>query len=200
LTVKLGILGGSFDPLHRGHLFMAALAAEEAGLDEVLFVPAATPPHKSPGALSPVEHRLAMLEIALASEPRFAVSSIELAEGGPRYTVDTILAFSRERPGDELSFLLGMDSLLELPTWRDPERILRSVRVVAVNRPGFDAARVDAHLRNRVLVVEGNPLAISASGVRDRVARGLSIRHLVPDGVERYIEEHRLYRAGARRP
>jgi nicotinate-nucleotide adenylyltransferase len=193
---RLGVLGGSFNPVHWGHLHIALLAAEAAGLDEVLFVPAARPPHKS-GALAPAEDRLAMLRLALSDESGAGVSTIELAENGPRYTVDTLSALKAEHPDAQLAFIVGFDSLLEMPTWRDPERILAEHRVIGVDRPGVDGSSLDPDLARRVLLVEGNPLAISASQIRRRVAGGLSIRHLVPGPVEEYILAHGLYRAAA---
>lgn len=193
---RIGVFGGSFNPVHRGHLFVAMLAAEAAELERVLFVPAADPPHKEGMELAPAPHRVAMLGAALASEPGTGISDVELRPAGPRFTVDTLQVLAAERPGDELVFILGMDSLLELPGWRSPERILERHRIVAVNRPGLDAGAVPPPLASRCLLVEGNPFAISATGVRRRVAAGLPLRHLVPRAVEDYIREHGLYTAG----
>lgn len=194
---RLGVLGGSFNPVHWGHLHIGLLAAEAAGLDEILFVPAARPPHKANGALAPAEDRLAMLGLALRPEPGARVSGIELAPGGPLYTIDTLAALRAEYPDAQLSFILGLDSLQELPTWREPERILTEHRVIAVDRPGVDRSSLDARLAGRVLLVEGNPFAISSSQIRRRVAGGLPIRHLVPAPVDEYIRTRGLYRAAA---
>lgn len=194
---RLGVLGGSFNPVHWGHLHIGLLAAEAAGLDEILFVPAARPPHKTDGALAPAEDRLAMLRLALPGETGARVSTIELAEAGPRYTVDTLCALKAEHPDAQLAFIVGFDSLLEMPAWREPERILAEHRVIAVDRPGVDRSSLDPDLACRVMLVEGNPFAISASQIRRRVAGGLSIRHLVPGPVEEYIRARGLYRAAA---
>ena len=172
---------------------MALLAREAAALDAMLFLPAASPPHKEPGHLAPAEHRWNMLERALAAEPHTQPCNLELTPGGPRYTVDTLDRLQREHPDWELHFILGMDSLAELSTWRDPERLVTTYRVIAVNRPG-GATDVPAVWENRVLQVTGNPFAISSSAIRQRVASGRSIRHLVPPAVAAYIAEQGLYR------
>ena len=194
---SLGVIGGSFDPVHRGHLFIALLAREAAGLDEVLFVPARRPPHKPDRAMAPPNDRLAMLKLALRDEPASRLSSIELEPDGPRYTVDTLSRLRETHPGTDLSFILGFDSLRELVHWREPDRILDEFRVIAVDRPGVDPSVIPDRVRRRCLLVEGNPFAVSSTVVRARVARGLSIRHLVPDAVAAYIERRGLYRAGS---
>ncbi len=196
---RLGVLGGSFNPVHWGHLHIALLAAEAAGLDEVLFMPAARPPHKPDTILAPAQDRLEMLQLALLNEPRARVSGIELAADGPRYTVDTLARLREENPGAELAFIVGLDSLREMPTWREPERILAEHRVIAVDRPGVDREGLAPELSRRVLLVEGNPFAISSSRIRRRVAAGLSIRHLLPRPVEEYILARGLYRGDAGR-
>jgi nicotinate-nucleotide adenylyltransferase len=193
--MRVWILGGSFNPVHWGHLHIALLAREAGRLDEVVFVPASRPPHKAGEDLAPAEDRLGLLEIALAPEEAVAIDTRELAPGGPRYTVDTLTAIARDRPGDEIAFILGADTLRELPTWRDPDRLLAAHRIIAVDRPGYAPLPEAEALRARCLWVEGNPFAISSSGIRRRVARGLSIRHLVPDGVAARIAERGLYRA-----
>jgi nicotinate-nucleotide adenylyltransferase len=136
-----------------------------------------------------------MLQTALEEEPDFAVCDIELRRGGPRYTVDTLDALARSYPGRRLTFIMGADSLADLPGWRDPERILSEHAVVAVDRPGFDPGALDPGLAGRVRLVTGNPLAISSTGVRTRAAAGLSLRDLVPRGVDAYIARHGLYRS-----
>ncbi len=190
----LGVFGGSFNPVHWGHLHVALLAREASGLDAVLFVPAASPPHKPGRDLAPALHRLAMLRLALAGEPGAEISEIELEPGGPRYTADTLDRLAAARPGVELHFILGFDSLRDLPGWRDPEGILARHRVIAVDRPGIDRSALPPDLAARCRLVEGNPFAVSASGIRARAAAGRSIRHLVPPEVERYILAEGLYR------
>jgi nicotinate-nucleotide adenylyltransferase len=197
---SVGVLGGSFNPVHRGHLFVAQLAREAASLDEVLFVPAARPPHKEGEELAAVTHRLAMLRLALAGEPCTAVSEIELEDGGPRYSIETLEKLAQRRPAADLSFIMGLDSLHDFPRWRDPERILTGYRVIAVDRPGVDRAALDPGLAARCRMVAGNPFAISSTSVRERAARGLPLRHLVPAPVEAYIAQNGLYRREAIRP
>lgn len=193
---RLGVLGGSFDPVHWGHLHIALLAREAAGLDRVVFVPAARPPHKESRELAPPEHRVALLELALSSEPKTEISRIELEPGGPRYTVATLDALRKLHSEAELAFILGLDNLRDLHQWREPARILDDYEVIAVDRPGLDRETVDPSVRERCRLVGGNPFAISSSAIRNRAARGLSIRHLVPPAVEVYITSRRLYGSG----
>jgi nicotinate-nucleotide adenylyltransferase len=195
---RVGVFGGSFNPVHWGHLHVALLAREAARLDSVLFLPAAVPPHKQPWDLAPARDRWAMLEHALLAEPDTALSDLELAPGGPRYTVESLDRLRGEHRDWELSFILGMDSLAELSTWREPERLVHTYRVIAVQRPGAPEPVSDPRWGDRVTHVNGNPFAISSSAIRNRVARGLSIRHLVPAEVGAYIDGHRLYRPDAR--
>jgi nicotinate-nucleotide adenylyltransferase len=192
---RLGVFGGSFNPIHRGHLYAATLAREAEALDGVVFVPAANPPHKTASDLAPAADRLAMIRAALTDEPGFSVSTVELDPGGPRYTIETLLRLCEEHPGHDLVFILGLDSLVDLPGWREPDRILDTFGVIAVDRPGLDTGAVDPTWRKRVRVVGGNPFAISSTGIRRRVAAGRSIRHLVVAGVEAHIREQGLYRA-----
>jgi len=195
---RLGVLGGSFNPVHWGHLHIALLAREAARLDRVLFVPAACPPHKDGHDLAPDRDRLRMLRAALREEPGTAVSEVELQTGASSYTADTLDRIQEEYPGARLYFIMGMDSLQDLPGWHEPERILSRHRVIAVDRPGYDPGEVDPELASRCRLVRGNPLAIAATAVRARLGEGRSVRHLVPRAVERYIHEHGLYaRAGA---
>jgi nicotinate-nucleotide adenylyltransferase len=192
-VTRIGVFGGSFNPVHWGHLHVALLAREAEGLDRVLFVPAYTPPHKDANDLAPAPHRWSMLESALKAEPHTELCSLELTPGGPRYTVDTLDRLQAEHPEWEVSFILGMDSLAELSTWKDPERLVNAYRIIAVNRPG-GITDVPAHWGQRVRAVSGNPFAISSSAIRRRVASGHSIRHLVPATVAAYIAEQGLYR------
>jgi nicotinate-nucleotide adenylyltransferase len=187
------VFGGSFNPVHWGHLHIALLAREAAELDRVLFLPAAIPPHKISSDLAPAEHRWAMLEGALETEPHTELCNLELTPGGPRYTVDTLDRLKRDHEDWDLHFILGTDSLAELSTWKDPERLVTTYRVIAVNRPG-GVTQFSTPWANRVLEVSGNPFAISSSVIRERVASGRSIRHLVPASVAAYIAGQDLYR------
>jgi nicotinate-nucleotide adenylyltransferase len=190
----LGVFGGSFNPVHWGHLHIALLAREAAGLDEVVYVPAASPPHKPGWELAPPQDRWEMLTRALRSESGSTLSDVELLPGGPRYTVDTMDLLQERHSGWKLSFLLGMDSLAEFDSWREPDRLVKKYGLIAVNRPGLVRAAVDRRWQGRVTLVDGNPFAISSSAIRDRVTKGLTIRHLVPAPVEAVIAERGLYR------
>jgi nicotinate-nucleotide adenylyltransferase len=195
--MRLGLYGGTFDPIHLGHLILAEACREACALDRVWFVVAGTPPHK-PGERTPVADRLEMVRIAVAGHPAFEVSEIEAKGPGPHYSVATLEAIGRDRPEDELFFLIGSDSLADLPSWRQPERIAALATIVVVNRPGFDpalhAAVPDLGPAARpIRHVAVPPIGIASHALRRRVAEGRSIRYQVPRGVEAYIAAHRLY-------
>lgn len=202
---SLGILGGTFDPIHHGHLVIAEEAREALGLERVLLVPAATPPHKPGRPVTAPEHRLAMTGLAIADNPAFAVSRIELDRGGRSYSVDTLEALraARGADADVPWFILSAEALAEFPTWRMPDRILELCRLAVVPRGGYeplDVAWVMDHFpghEDRVRFLPGPLLPISGSVVRRRAAAGRSVRYLVPDAVARYIAEHRLYTESA---
>jgi len=187
--VRLGLLGGTFDPIHLGHLRAAETAREALGLDELLFVPARVPPHRR-GALSPAHDRYAMVALATAGHPAFVASDLELAREGPSYTVDTVAQLRRERPQAELVLVVGSDTWAELPGWREAERLLALCTLAVVTRPG---AAPDAP-GPRAQLVEGPGLPVSASEIRSRVRAGQSVRYLVPDTVEAHIRKRGLYR------
>jgi nicotinate-nucleotide adenylyltransferase len=198
---SLGILGGTFDPIHHGHLVIAEEARESLGLERVLFVPAATPPHKPGRPVTAAEHRLAMVELAVADNPAFRVSRLELDRGGRSYTVDTLAAIREQRGPDAEDpwFILSSEALAELPTWREPDRILGLCRLAVVPRGGYDppgAGWVAAHFpgrADRIRFLSGPLLPISGSVVRRRAAARRSVRYLVPSAVADYIAGHRLY-------
>jgi nicotinate-nucleotide adenylyltransferase len=192
--MRVGVLGGSFNPVHLGHLYIAQLAREAGPLDRIVFVPAAEPPHKSPTDLAPAKDRLAMLRAALGTEPSTSISGIELETGGPRYTIETLARLQKVHPDARLAFIMGLDSLQDFPGWREPERILNEHEVISVDRPGLSMDDVDPAWAGRVTLVEGNPFAISSSDIRRRVGAGRTIRHLVSAGVAAYIAENMLYR------
>ncbi|RUL88515.1 nicotinate-nucleotide adenylyltransferase [Tautonia sociabilis] len=200
--MRLGLFGGTFDPIHLGHLILAESCREAMALDLVWFVVAGQPPHKQREGRTPVSDRLEMVRIAIAGNPAFEVSEIEARSPGPHYTYRTLEEVARSRPGDELFFLIGGDSLADLPTWREPGRVMSLATVVAVGRPGTaeppaNATReiLDAHPDARPIARVDAPLVeVSSRDLRRRVAEGRSIRYLVPRGVEAYIEAHRLYR------
>ena len=202
---RVGILGGTFDPIHYGHLVIAEEVREALSLDRVLFVPAAVPPHKIGLSITPAEHRAALVELAIAGNPAFALCRIELDRPGPSYTADTLAILAAEAAGRgvarEMFFILSTEALAGLPGWHDPDRILSLCRLVVVPRPGSPlpaaselAARFGARA-DRIVEVETVPQAHSASAVRARAAAGGSIRYLVPPAVEEYVLRHRLYRS-----
>jgi nicotinate-nucleotide adenylyltransferase len=198
--MKIGILGGTFDPVHLGHLKIAEEARATLGLSEVILVPAGQPLLKPAHPLAPAEHRLQMVRLAVADRPSFRVSAMEIERSGPSYTVETIAElrgqYGRE---DALFFILGWGSLAQLPEWREPSRLIQLCRLVAVPRPGCPRPDIEAleasipGLAQRVEFLEKPYIDISASAIRERAARGLSLRHLVPEPVADYIKEHRLY-------
>lgn len=200
MAERIGIFGGSFNPVHTGHLVMAQDAADHYGLHKVIWVPAAQPPHKP--SLAPAADRLEMLRLAVQGDARFEVSEEEIARGGVSYTVDTLKRLQERYAAARLHLIIGGDTLRELHTWKDILTILELVQVVTVARPGFAAEKMDPALLglpepwpHRLLanVVTGHLVEISASDIRQRIQRGQSIRYLVPEAVERYIQNRRLY-------
>lgn len=189
------MLGGTFDPVHVGHLVLAETAREQARLDRVLFVPAGQPWRKAGRQIAPADDRLAMLRLATVDNDGFSVSTIETERPGPSYTADTLSELQDQHPGAELFFVVGEDARLDLPHWREPERICRLATLLVARRQmeggvtGSPAPLADA----RVTWLEMPLLQISASQVRARVAASLSVRYLVPDPVAAYISEHHLY-------
>jgi nicotinate-nucleotide adenylyltransferase len=203
-----GVLGGTFDPIHCAHLAIAEQTREALGLSGVLFVPAGKPPHKLGQRITPAQHRLAMVELAIEGNPAFRVSRIELDRPGPSYTVDTVarLLADPPQPWDQragLLLILSVEALLGLGSWHEPERLLRLCRLAVVPRRGYPVearAWVAEHfpgLEERVVELQGPDLGHSASSIRERVAAGLTIRYLVPPAVEAYVRVHGLYRTPA---
>jgi nicotinate-nucleotide adenylyltransferase len=198
--MKIGLLGGTFDPIHMGHLVIAEEVRLKLALDDVLFIPAGQPWLKSERRVAPGEHRLEMLKLAIGPNPHFKVSTIELERPSPSYSVDTVSALRDELGADvELYFIVGFDALAELPIWKEPSRLLDLCHIVAVRRPGY--AELDWRsleqaipgISSRVVVVDVSQIDISSTHIRERVAEGLSISHLVPEAVEGYILKNRLY-------
>jgi len=206
-AMRLGLFGGSFDPIHLGHLLLAESCREALGLDRLWFVVAGAPPNK-PGQRTGVDHRLEMARVAIAGHPSFEVSEIEAKTPGPHYTFQTLEAVRRDHPDASLFFLIGGDSLIDLPHWKEPGLILQRATVVAVDRPGVNSAehtQSDAMDEVRRLWdetpdarplerVESPRIGIASRDLRRRAAEGRSIRYQVPRGVEAYIEAHGLYR------
>ncbi len=205
---RVGILGGTFDPIHYGHLLIADQVREALQLDRILFVPAAVPPHKLDEPVTPALDRAAMVKLAIAGNPSFSMCEIELDRPGPSYTVDTLTTLrdeaARQGVEREFHFILSVEALAWLKGWHEPARLLELARLAVVARPGTPipiGRRLDALLPggaavlNRVELIKTMLVAHSSTDVRARVASGRSIRYLVPPGVEAYIRDHRLYRS-----
>lgn len=196
---QVGLFGGTFDPIHIGHLIIAEEVRTRLGLDRMIFIPAGLPPHKLDQAITAPQHRLEMVRLAIADNSHFAVSRVDIDRFGPSYTVDTVRLFlDGWGAHTELYFLMGADSLVELPTWRQPDRLMRLCRIVAVGRPGYrvELAELDRLLpgaANLIRMMDTPIVDISSTDIRRRVQQGRTIRYLVPAAVERYIVEHRLY-------
>jgi nicotinate-nucleotide adenylyltransferase len=196
MTVRLGVMGGTFDPIHHGHLVAASEVAHLFALDSVVFVPTGQPWQKTERSVSDPESRYLMTVIATADDPRFTVSRVDIEREGPTYTVDTLRDLHEQHPDADLYFITGADALGSILTWRDPDEILERAHLVAVTRPGHDVSA--AHLpEGTASIVEIPALAISSTDCRARVAQGAPISYLVPAGVDRFIAKTGLYRADA---
>lgn len=197
---RWGILGGTFDPVHYGHLVIAEQARDELALAGVLFLPAAQPVHKLGAAPAAAADRVAMIELAIADNPAFTLLALEVERGGPSFSVETMERLVADRPTDEFVFIISAENARSFHTWRRPERLLELCQVAIVNRLGYptpgrgEMVERFGALAERFLFVESVELGHSASDIRARVAGGQSIRYLVPASVEDYIAQHRLYR------
>jgi nicotinate-nucleotide adenylyltransferase len=199
--MNIGVLGGTFDPIHSAHLVIAEKARLRLEFAKVLFVPAGNPWLKTGREITPAAHRVEMVKRAISTNLNFELSTVEVDRPGPSLSVDTVVILQRQIDADAvLFFLVGWDSLTGLPKWKEPERLIQLCKLVAVTRPGFSRPDLKA-LESSVPGVSGSvvwldmtPMDISSSDIRDRVAKGLSIHGLVPDEVESYIKENKLYR------
>jgi nicotinate-nucleotide adenylyltransferase len=196
---RIGVLGGTFDPVHNGHLYIANALRAALDLERVVWVPAGRPPHKTGQIVSSDRDRLAMLDLALAGSTVDQIDTIDIERSGPSYTADTLEILAETFAPARLFFLMGEDSLRDLPTWHDPERLLRTAELAVAARPGVaaDLASVIRQIptvRGRVHLVPTEEIAISSSEIRRRVRNNLSIRGLVPAAVEEYIRDHGLYK------
>lgn len=197
---RIAIFGGTFDPIHIGHLAIAEDARWALGADRVLFVPAAQQPLKAPQHGATAVQRLAMAQLATAGNPYFAVCDLEIRRGGVSYTVDTVTAIKAQHPDADLVFVLGADAVSLLPRWHQIERLLDLCRFAVVQRPDYDLSldaltRTLPALTGRIMVIDGPALTISASEIRDRLHAGQPVRYHLPHAVWQYVEQHRLYRS-----
>jgi nicotinate-nucleotide adenylyltransferase len=201
--MRIGIFGGTFDPVHTGHLLLAEQSREQGRLDEVWFVPAAHPPHKDEPTLTRFEQRVEMLALALAGNPSFRIDEVEKERPGPSYTADTLAELRHRHPGHDFFLLIGSDTLHDLPHWHQPARVLEMATLLVMTRPSNPAPTVD-ELRTRLHLPQQTPLRlervetplidISSRDLRRRAAAGRSLRYFLPRAVECYIQEKRLYR------
>jgi len=198
--MNIGVLGGTFDPIHNGHLMMAGEARARLELAEVLFIPAGRPWLKADRQITSAGQRVEMVRLAIAGHSYYKVSTMEVERPGPTYSVDTLAELGKRlEPGDKLFFIVGWGSLEQLPRWREPEKLIKHCFIAAVPRPGYPRPDLKAleeripGISRRVVLMDKPEIDISASEVRDRVARGLSIHQLVPEAVEVYIKQHGLY-------
>lgn len=197
--MKVGILGGTFDPVHLGHIAVAEEAKTQVKLDEVIFMVAGQPWMKEGTHITPAKHRVEMVRLAIEGTPYFKLSTMEVERKGPTYTVDTLTELNKQRPDDELFLIVGWSSLSEMAQWHAPHRIIKLCRIIAVPRPGAarpDLKALDSVIRGisrRVRLLDRPFMDISSTEIRDRVTCGLPIGYLVPKPGEKYIREHKLY-------
>ncbi len=196
---RLGVYGGTFDPPHLGHLCLAESAADALDLEQVIFVPAGHPPHKRDAVRVPIQHRLSMLELAIANNQRFTISRHEIDRPGPHYTVETMRLFVEQQPHDEWYFIMGGDSLRDLDQWARPDELIRLCKLAVIARKNFDAAPAMHEaaipgITERVTMIDSPLIAVSSTGITERLLEGRSVRYLVPDAVLSYIKQYGLYR------
>ncbi|UCF78631.1 MAG: nicotinate-nucleotide adenylyltransferase [Candidatus Eiseniibacteriota bacterium] len=192
--MRIGLFGGTFDPIHVGHLIIAEQARESLGLSKVIFVPSGVPPHKHHRRISDAASRLEMTRLAIEGNEHFELSDFEVGHEAASFTVETVHHFKRTLGQQvELFLILGADSILEISTWKEPEKLLSQCRPVVAGRPGYDLGKLEPELRKRVRILEGVLVDVSSTDIRSRVASGRSIRYLVPASVASFISERKLY-------
>lgn len=201
--MKVGILGGTFDPIHIGHLIIAEEARYQLGLDRVIFLPAGKPYFKKDRIVSTKSDRLEMIKLGIKDNPKFEVSEFELDREGPTYSIDSITRLKKELGGDvDLYFLIGLDALADMHKWKHPAELIEMCQVIGLTRPSypdFDWANIESKIAGasqKIRIIEVSQVGVSSTDVRMMVAGDISVRYLVPDAVVRYIEEHGLYKTG----
>ena len=195
---KIGIMGGTFDPIHYGHLLAAEFARAAAGLNRVIFVPSGNPPHKSYGGMAAAEDRFEMARLAIESNPCFEISRLEIDREGPSYTADTLEFFSALYPGAGLFFITGLDAALDIPNWHEPLKILSLCRILVIARTGYIRDKIsmsDDLIRDSLLILDTELIDISATDIRNKARSGCGIRYMTPDAVCDYIKMKNLYSA-----
>ncbi len=203
--MRIGIFGGTFDPIHVGHMIIGEQVMDELGLDQVIFVPGGIPPHKEASSVrASAEDRLALVEAAVAGNERFSVDRVEIDTGRAMHSVETVRILKERSPEHEWFFVTGADEVSNLLTWKEPDRLLEQAVMVAATRPGYDLSKLD-HLESglqnfdRIFPVECSRVDISATGIRRRMLQGKTVRYLVPEAVREMIEEKGLYRGDEKR-
>lgn len=191
--MQIGILGGTFDPIHFGHLIAAEHVRDQLELHQVWFLPAFVPPHKHGKTVSRATHRLNMVERAVANHPQFRVSKVEFEREGNSYTVDTMTILRERFPQHEFFFIIGADMVQDLPRWHRIDQLINMVQFVGLDRPGYERPELANNIARRVRFVTMPLVDITSTNIRKRRASGRSVRYLVPDSVREYMEEHRLY-------
>jgi nicotinate-nucleotide adenylyltransferase len=197
---KVGIMGGTFNPIHNGHLFLAEQAYEQLGLDKCLFMPSKNPPHKKEQEITSSEHRLNMVRLAIRDNPHFEASTIELDREGMTYTADTLKLLTSKHPNTEYYFIVGADSLLQMPQWKDPQTVFRLSTIAAAGRNHLSEDILNQQIRGlkeeydaRIILLQMPDLEISSADIRDRIADGKSVRYYLPEQVTVYIKCHGLF-------
>lgn len=192
--MRIGILGGTFNPIHNAHLVVAAEVAQGFSLDKIIFVPSYLPPHKNDPDIAPSQDRFQMCLLATKSNPSFSVSSLELERGGKSYSIETVKEFLNIYGEDtKLYFITGADAILEISTWKDIEELFQLCEFIVASRPGFQTDKIDKHVLERTHLIKVPALDISSTDIRRRVREGRNIKYLVPEEVEEYIYKHKLY-------
>jgi nicotinate-nucleotide adenylyltransferase len=194
--IKIGLLGGSFDPIHNGHLKLANWVRNKFSLNRIIFIPAAVPPHKQNVKLTESEHRYRMVQIAIENYPDFEISDVELKRDGVSYTIDSIFYFEKmyKLNKDNIFLIIGADSLLDFHNWKDPEKIIENCQIVVLPRPDVNLNNVKPKYKRQAIILQSPLIDISATDIRRRIREGETITQIVPPAVEHYIYEHNLYK------
>jgi nicotinate-nucleotide adenylyltransferase len=192
--MKIGLFGGTFNPIHNGHLKIARKVLNAFELAKIIFIPSGNPPHKSKKDIAGASHRMKMLKLAIAGERKFEVSDIEIRRKGISYTLDTIKEIKKIYGKDAvLYFIAGLDMALDLPNWKDPSKVLNLARFIAVERPGLSSEKLPDKYHEKIIFIRGISIDVSSSDIRKRVKEGKTIKTLVPEAVEKYIKGHNLF-------